>query len=204
MAHFSNGVSVLGRILERGTKNSAHLQNGVSILGEFVFRTGCQFGVPGGTYLPKKYPSAPPGFYSRQPLLQKLIPNSEVFLKTLPLKTADWRKSVAMYKKPVPRNLLRVMYQITRHLPCALFLYRMWHDSQFFLGKNSPRKYIYMQVTCYRPSSTRPPLQNSVLKNHGFSIDECIFITVFREASQANTFINCNQLKHVMPQYNGF
>ena len=64
--------------------------------------------------------------------------------------------------------------------------------SQFFLGKNSPRKYIYMQVTCYRPSSTRHPLQNSVLKNHGFSIKEGIFITVFREASQANTSINCN------------
>ena len=37
----------------------AHFQNGVSILGEMFFRTGCQFGVPGGTYPPKKYPSAP-------------------------------------------------------------------------------------------------------------------------------------------------
>ena len=41
-------------------KKLAHFQNGVSILGEFFFRTGCQFGVPGGTYPPKKYPSAPP------------------------------------------------------------------------------------------------------------------------------------------------
>ena len=28
--------------------------------GEIIFRTGCQFGVPGGTYPPKKYPSTPP------------------------------------------------------------------------------------------------------------------------------------------------
>ena len=32
----------------------------MSILGEIFFRTGCQFGVPGGTYPPKKYSSAPP------------------------------------------------------------------------------------------------------------------------------------------------
>ena len=30
------------------------------MLGEFFFRTGCQFGVLGGTYPPKKYSSAPP------------------------------------------------------------------------------------------------------------------------------------------------
>ena len=41
-------------------KKVAHFLNGVSILWEFFFRTGCQFGVPGGTYPPKKYPSAPP------------------------------------------------------------------------------------------------------------------------------------------------
>ena len=41
-------------------KKLAHFQNGVSILGEIFFRTGCQFGVPGGTYPPKKYPCAPP------------------------------------------------------------------------------------------------------------------------------------------------
>ena len=28
---------------------------------EIFSRMGCQFGVPGGTYPPKKYPSAPPG-----------------------------------------------------------------------------------------------------------------------------------------------
>ena len=39
----------------------AHFYNGVSILGETFSRTGCQFGVPGGTYPPKNYPSAPPG-----------------------------------------------------------------------------------------------------------------------------------------------
>ena len=50
LAHFQNGVSVLGRILERG----------INFKG-IVFRTGCQFGGPGGTYPPKKYPSAPPG-----------------------------------------------------------------------------------------------------------------------------------------------
>ena len=44
-----------------GYKKLAHFQNGVSILGEIFSRTGCQFGVPGGTYPPKKYPSAPPG-----------------------------------------------------------------------------------------------------------------------------------------------
>ena len=38
-------------------KNLAHFQNGVSILGEFFVRTGCQFGVLDGTYPPKKYPS---------------------------------------------------------------------------------------------------------------------------------------------------
>ena len=40
-------------------KKLAHFWNGVSVLGEFFFRTGCQFGVPGCTYPPKKYPSAP-------------------------------------------------------------------------------------------------------------------------------------------------
>ena len=39
-----NGVSVLGRILERGIKNWPFLEQGI----------------PGGTYPPKKYPSAPP------------------------------------------------------------------------------------------------------------------------------------------------
>ena len=32
----------------------------VSILGEIFSRTGCQFGVPGDTYPPQQYPSAPP------------------------------------------------------------------------------------------------------------------------------------------------
>ena len=40
-----------------GYKKLAHFQNGVSILGEIFSRTGCQFGV---TYPPKKYPSPPP------------------------------------------------------------------------------------------------------------------------------------------------
>ena len=44
------GYKKIGPFLER-----------VSILGEFFFRTGCQFGDPGGTYPPQKYPSAPPG-----------------------------------------------------------------------------------------------------------------------------------------------
>ena len=43
--------------LERSIKMGPFL---VSVLGEIFFRTGCQFGVPGGTYPPKKYPSAPP------------------------------------------------------------------------------------------------------------------------------------------------
>ena len=60
----------IGPFLERGIsfransrtgyKKLAHFYNGGSILGENVSRTGCQFGVPGGTYPPKKYPSAPP------------------------------------------------------------------------------------------------------------------------------------------------
>ena len=61
----------MGPFLERGVsfransrmgyKKLAYFQNGVSILGEIFSRTGCQFGVPGSTYPPKKYPSAPPG-----------------------------------------------------------------------------------------------------------------------------------------------
>ena len=43
-----------------GYKKMAHFLDGVSILGEIYFRTECQFGVPEGTYPPKKYPSAPP------------------------------------------------------------------------------------------------------------------------------------------------
>ena len=43
-----------------GHKKLAYFQNGVLILGEFFFRTGCQFGVLGGTYPPKRYSSAPP------------------------------------------------------------------------------------------------------------------------------------------------
>ena len=31
-----------------------------AILAKIFSRTGCQFGVPGATYPPKKYPSAPP------------------------------------------------------------------------------------------------------------------------------------------------
>ena len=48
--------------LERSIKNwpiSRRLERGVNFRGNF-FWTGCQFGVPGGTYPPKKYPSAPP------------------------------------------------------------------------------------------------------------------------------------------------
>ena len=48
LAHFLHGVSVLGRVLEQGIKNWP------------ISRTGCQFGVLGGTYPPKRYPSAPP------------------------------------------------------------------------------------------------------------------------------------------------
>ena len=43
-----------------GYKKLAYFQNGVSIVGKFFSRTGCHFGVPGGTCPPKKYPSAPP------------------------------------------------------------------------------------------------------------------------------------------------
>ena len=35
------------------------LEQGINFRRNF-FRTGCQFGVPCGTYPPKKYPSAPP------------------------------------------------------------------------------------------------------------------------------------------------
>ena len=62
--------------LERSIKNwlisrtgyqfQGEFQNGVSILGKIFFRTGCQFGVSGGTYPPKKYPSAPPGTYTKR------------------------------------------------------------------------------------------------------------------------------------------
>ena len=60
----------MGPFLERGIsisansrtgyKKLAHFQNWVSILAESFFRTGCQFGVPGGTYPPKKFSSASP------------------------------------------------------------------------------------------------------------------------------------------------
>ena len=53
----------------------AHFQNGVSISGEIFFRTRCQFGVPGGTYPPKKYPSAPRRFYARRRFLSAHIPH---------------------------------------------------------------------------------------------------------------------------------
>ena len=45
--------------LERSIKNWP-ISRTVSVLGEFFFRTGCQFGVQGDKYPPKKYPSAPP------------------------------------------------------------------------------------------------------------------------------------------------
>ena len=59
-AHFLNGVSVLGRILEWGIKSWPISRTGYQFQGKFFFRTGCQFGVLGGTYPPKKYPSASP------------------------------------------------------------------------------------------------------------------------------------------------
>ena len=40
-----------------GYQFQGEFYNGVSILGQIFFRTGCQFGVPGGTYPPQKYPS---------------------------------------------------------------------------------------------------------------------------------------------------
>ena len=43
-------VIVLGRILERGINNWP------------ILRTGCQFGVPGCTFPPKKYPTSPQGY----------------------------------------------------------------------------------------------------------------------------------------------
>ena len=43
-----------------GYKKLVHFLNRVSVLEQFFFRTGWQFEVPGSTYLPKKYPSAPP------------------------------------------------------------------------------------------------------------------------------------------------
>ena len=60
------------QILERGIsfrvnsrtgykKVGPFLERGINFRGNF-FRTGCQFGVPGGTYPREKYPSAPPGF----------------------------------------------------------------------------------------------------------------------------------------------
>ena len=57
----------------------AHFENGVSVLGGSFFRTGCQFGVPGGTYLPKKNPSAPPRDFK----LLMLSPVSGVQLQPL-------------------------------------------------------------------------------------------------------------------------
>ena len=55
-----------------GHKKLAYFQNGVLILGEFFFRTGCQFGVLGGTYPPKKskntqVPPLPPSLGEFQP-----------------------------------------------------------------------------------------------------------------------------------------
>ena len=61
LAHFQNEVSVLGRILERGIKNWPTSRTGYQFQGKFFSElTGCQFGVPGGTYPLKKFPSAPP------------------------------------------------------------------------------------------------------------------------------------------------
>ena len=45
---------------QHGNKKVAYFQIGVSTLGEIFFRTGCQFGVPGGTYPSKKIPNCPP------------------------------------------------------------------------------------------------------------------------------------------------
>ena len=134
---------------------------------------------------------------------------SSYLTRTSFLKQFRLRRPIGGKAQRCTKNLFQGIYfelcirlPDTCHVPCCCIA--CGTISQFFLGKNSPRNYIYMQVTCYRPSSTRHPLQNSVLKNHGLSIEEGIYITVFREASQANTFINCNQLKHVMPQNNGF
>ena len=46
---FQNRVGKIGPFLERG----------INFRGIFL-RKGCQFGVPGGTYPPRKYPRAPP------------------------------------------------------------------------------------------------------------------------------------------------
>ena len=64
----------------------AYFQNGVSILGEFFFRKGCQFGVLGGTYPPKKYSIAPPpgSFNQTIPQLSKSPLPVEVVGKLVP------------------------------------------------------------------------------------------------------------------------
>ena len=63
-------VVKIGPFLERGISFWANSRTGYKKIGPFLergisfraffFRTGCQFGAPGGTYPLKKYPSAPP------------------------------------------------------------------------------------------------------------------------------------------------
>ena len=61
LAHFQNGVSVLGRILERGIKNWPISRTGYQFQGKFFLERGANLESRGATYPPKKYPSAPRG-----------------------------------------------------------------------------------------------------------------------------------------------
>ena len=61
ISFLKNRAFSINKLSRTEYKKLAHFQNGVSILGEIFVRTGCQFGVLGGKYPPQKYPSAPPG-----------------------------------------------------------------------------------------------------------------------------------------------
>ena len=90
MGDRGSGVGGGGRVLSYITYTGmCHPtgRNGVSILGGFLFlSTGCQFGVPGGTYQPKKYPGAPPGHAQAMALSGACIfRNSNLRFKPFPV-----------------------------------------------------------------------------------------------------------------------
>ena len=60
MAHFWNGVSVLGRILERGIKNWSISRTGYQFYGNFFLQRGANFESPPHTH-PKNTQVPPPG-----------------------------------------------------------------------------------------------------------------------------------------------
>ena len=86
-------------------KKLAHFYNGVSILGENFSRTGCQFGVPGGTYQPKKYPSAPPGIGVPFWCTNMAAGNQQKHLEfTLPIKTLFFIRELAHVRINISSN----------------------------------------------------------------------------------------------------